>query len=74
MHPIIARFKQRQGVVSYCTANALVLEAVMEDAVAGGDLIVVEATANQVNQFGGYTGMQAARFVTETGVDMKTSP
>ncbi|MCL2368231.1 MAG: class II D-tagatose-bisphosphate aldolase, non-catalytic subunit [Oscillospiraceae bacterium] len=62
MHPIIARFKQRQGVVSYCTANALVLEAVMEDAVAGGGLIVVEATANQVNQFGGYTGMQAHDF------------
>lgn len=45
------------GVPSYCTASPLVIEAILEQAKRFDDCILIEATANQVNQFGGYTGM-----------------
>lgn len=45
------------GIPSYCTANELVIEAVLEQALRFDDEVLIEATANQVNQFGGYTGM-----------------
>jgi D-tagatose-1,6-bisphosphate aldolase subunit GatZ/KbaZ len=35
----------------------------MEEAAGSAGTILVEATANQVNQFGGYTGMRPAQFV-----------
>lgn len=50
------------GVPSYCTANEFVIEAVLSQAKRFDDQILIEATANQVNQFGGYTGMQPADF------------
>lgn len=50
------------GVASYCTANELVIEAILSQARRFDDGILIEATANQVNQFGGYTGMQPADF------------
>ncbi len=50
------------GIASYCTANGLTLEALLEQATRFGDSILVEATANQVNQFGGYTRMQPADY------------
>lgn len=50
------------GIPSYCTANELVIEACMEQAKRFDDPVLIEATANQVNQFGGYTGMRPADF------------
>ncbi len=50
------------GVVSLCTANRRVLSAAFEAAREDGTDVLVEATANQVNQDGGYTGMDAAAF------------
>jgi len=50
------------GIYSACSANDLVLEAVMERAKADNDVVLIEATANQVNQYGGYTGMLPADF------------
>ncbi len=50
------------GIYSACSANELVLEAVMERAKEGKDVVLIEATANQVNQYGGYTGMKPANF------------
>ena len=50
------------GVPSYCTANELVLEALLIQAKKKDVDILIEATANQVNQFGGYTGMLPADF------------
>jgi D-tagatose-1,6-bisphosphate aldolase subunit GatZ/KbaZ len=50
------------GVASYCTANAIVIEAIMEQAKRFDDTVLIEATANQVNQYGGYTGMKPADF------------
>ena len=50
------------GIPSYCTANDLVIEACLEQAKRFDNHILIEATANQVNQFGGYTGMKPADF------------
>lgn len=50
------------GMPSYCTANELVIEAVLEQALRTDDEVLIEATANQVNQNGGYTGMRPMDF------------
>ena len=58
--------RQRQGVVagiySVCSAHPWVIRAAAEQAAEDGSLLLVEATSNQVNQFGGYTGMRPAEF------------
>lgn len=51
-----------KGIYSACTANQYVLEALFERELTGNDPVLIEATANQVNQFGGYTGMKPADF------------
>ncbi|WP_288130876.1 D-tagatose-bisphosphate aldolase, class II, non-catalytic subunit [Microbulbifer sp.] len=51
-----------RGIYAICSAHGLVLEAAMEQAKADGTPLLIEATANQVNQFGGYTGMRPADF------------
>lgn len=50
------------GIGSYCTANELVIEACMQRAQKDNEVVLIEATANQVNQFGGYTGMRPENF------------
>ena len=50
------------GCYSACTANKWAIEAVLEKAKELDTFAVIEATANQVNQFGGYTGMRAADY------------
>jgi len=50
------------GIHSVCSAHPLVIEAAMESALARGLPLLVEATSNQVNQDGGYTGMNPAAF------------
>jgi len=63
---IIARHKQGQavGVTSICCAHPIVIEASLRHAQKHGDgLVLFEATCNQVNQDGGYTGMKPADFV-----------
>lgn len=51
------------GVFSICSAHPIVLEASMRHALSRKYLLVIEATSNQVNQFGGYTGMTPKGFV-----------
>ncbi len=50
------------GLYSVCSAHPLVLRAAAEQAVTDGSLLLIEATSNQVNQDGGYTGMQPEAF------------
>ena len=50
------------GIYSVCASHPLVLEAAMLQAKSDGAVALIESTANQVNQFGGYTGMVAADF------------
>lgn len=54
---------KKVGIYSACTANRYVIEAVMEAAMGSGTYALIEATANQSNQFGGYTGMKPADFM-----------
>ncbi len=51
------------GLPCFCTANEHVLRAVLAYAKKTGLPTVIEATCNQVNQYGGYTGMTAADFM-----------
>jgi D-tagatose-1,6-bisphosphate aldolase subunit GatZ/KbaZ len=51
-----------KGIYSVCSANYLVLLASMKVARESGRPLLVEATCNQVNQFGGYTGMTPVQF------------
>ena len=51
------------GLPCFCTANEHVLLAVLAYAKRTGMPTVIEATCNQVNQYGGYTGMTPADFM-----------
>lgn len=51
------------AICSVCSANRLVITAAMRHCKKIGKPLLVEATANQVNQFGGYTGMTPADFI-----------
>lgn len=50
------------GISSVCSSHPLVIEAALQEARRHGRYALIEATSNQVNQFGGYTGMRAADF------------
>ena len=50
------------GMPSVCSAHPMVLEAAVLQAQQDGGGVLVEATSNQVDQFGGYTGMRPADF------------
>jgi D-tagatose-1,6-bisphosphate aldolase subunit GatZ/KbaZ len=65
MLDLVARHKSGApcGIVSVCSAHPLVVEAALRRAVsAKAAVALIEATCNQVNQEGGYTGMQPADF------------
>ncbi len=47
-----------KALPSFCTANDYVLDDIIEFAAANSLPVLIEATCNQVNQFGGYTGMK----------------
>jgi D-tagatose-1,6-bisphosphate aldolase subunit GatZ/KbaZ len=53
---------EARGLTSICSAHPWVLRAAMQHA-APDQPLLIESTCNQVNQFGGYTGMQPADFV-----------
>jgi D-tagatose 6-phosphate 4-epimerase len=51
-----------RGITSVCSAHELVIEAALLQALADDEPALIEATCNQVNQDGGYTGMTPAGF------------
>jgi D-tagatose-1,6-bisphosphate aldolase subunit GatZ/KbaZ len=66
---------EARGIASICSAHPWVLKAALELARDSGAPALIEATCNQVNQFGGYTGMRprdfadyVRRIAEETGV------
>ena len=69
MHPIkemISRIKKGEkiGICSVCSANPYVIRACMRTLREFPSVhLLVESTANQVNQFGGYTGMYPLDFM-----------
>lgn len=66
-HPIQQMMDQRRegkicGIESVCSANGFVLEVALKRSKLFNAPVLIEATANQVNQFGGYTGMYPKDF------------
>ena len=62
---IVARHKagEATGITSVCSAHPLVIEATLRHALRHAvPIVLIEATSNQVNQDGGYTGMVPAAF------------
>jgi D-tagatose-1,6-bisphosphate aldolase subunit GatZ/KbaZ len=53
---------RRGGEFAVCSANRFVLAAAMHMLIGQDGHLLVEATANQVNQYGGYMGMTPADF------------
>ena len=67
MHPIMDILFNRPdgihtGIYSCCSAHPFVLTAAVHQALDYGAHLLVESTANQVDQFGGYTGMTPELF------------
>lgn len=51
------------GITSVCSAHPIVVRAAARNAARTANTLLIEATCNQVNQFGGYTGMKPQDFV-----------
>lgn len=64
VQPLIAahRLGKNVGLYSVCCSNEQVLLAAMQVALQYDTVLLIEATSNQVDQFGGYTGMNPAQF------------
>lgn len=67
MHPLDHMLSQRKthsikGIPSICTANPRVIKACLREYKKTSLPLLIEATANQVNQFGGYTQMKPQDF------------
>lgn len=50
------------GIYSACSANPFVIEAVLKKGKEDNSCVLIESTANQCDQFGGYTGMKPVDF------------
>ena len=50
------------GIYSVCSANKYVIEAALKRGKSDGSCVLIESTANQCDQNGGYTGMKPADF------------
>ena len=66
-HPLLDlpkafRAGRSAGITSICSAHPVVIEAGLRHGLAVGQPVLIEATCNQVNQDGGYTGMTPADF------------
>jgi len=58
---------EARGITSICSVHPLVLETVFEHGKSTESPVLIEATCNQVNQFGGYMGMKPLDFVAYVG-------
>ncbi|MBQ7702804.1 MAG: class II D-tagatose-bisphosphate aldolase, non-catalytic subunit [Firmicutes bacterium] len=67
MHPIKEMIMNRDkggtlAIPSYCTGSVPVIRAALKRAARTGKPLLIEATANQVDQKGGYTGLKPRDF------------
>ena len=75
--PVSFHNGQPRGITSICSAHPLVIEAALRLAHDLDRPALIEATCNQVNQDGGYTGMTPAdfrRFVEEIAARVDFDP
>lgn len=54
---------ESRGITSICSAHPSVIEAAFSQALEHESFLLIESTCNQVNQYGGYTGMTPPDFV-----------
>jgi D-tagatose-1,6-bisphosphate aldolase subunit GatZ/KbaZ len=68
LRDIVDRNRQQEavGLFSVCSAHPWVLEAAMRQALDDESMLSIESTSNQVNQFGGYTGLTPSQFADYT--------
>ena len=64
LRDVVRRHKAGEhiGITSVCSAPPLVLQAAIQHAAESGGTVLIEATSNQVDQTGGYTGLRPADF------------
>lgn len=63
-NPLWVLLREQGGsICSVCSASDIVLRAALRQGKRLHAPVLIEATANQVNQFGGYTGMQPVDFL-----------
>jgi D-tagatose-bisphosphate aldolase class II non-catalytic subunit len=66
-----------RGITSVCSAHPSVIRATLRAGFRTGATVLIEATCNQVNHEGGYTGMKPAdfrRFVEEIAAEVGFDP
>jgi len=71
------RTGKRVGLPCFCTANELVIRSIFQYAKEHQVPAVIEATCNQVNQEGGYTGMSPSNFsqwIKSLGMEYGVAP
>jgi D-tagatose-1,6-bisphosphate aldolase subunit GatZ/KbaZ len=51
-----------RGIYSICSSHPVVIDASIEQALRDESALLIESTSNQVNQYGGYTGMTPVDF------------
>lgn len=61
------KYGESRGLASICSAHPFVLEAALRHGCAHHTPVLIEATCNQVNQYGGYTGLTPVDFVRYVG-------
>lgn len=76
LHKLVAAHKRGEsvGITSICSANGFVVGAVLEHALKKNQTVCLESTGQQVNQFGGYSGMhprQFAKHIRQTSDTLK---
>ena len=62
LRTLLRQSRGKRGIYSVCSAHPWVIEAAMLQALADDTPLLLEATSNQVNQNGGYTGMTPQAF------------
>lgn len=66
-HPLqkLIRYHKKdfsRGIYSVCSANPFVIDAAFSFAKEENSYLIIESTSNQVDQYGGYTGMKPLDF------------
>ncbi len=61
---IISKHKSgtKVGITSICSANYYVIKSAITNAKKNNQIVLIETTSNQVDQFGGYTGLTPIQF------------
>ena len=72
------RDEKKPGICSVCSSHLGVIDASLKQSLEDGSPLLIESTSNQVDQYGGYTGMKPADFLQlisreakKTGYDPK---